>query len=132
MWQHSIQGLIVLLGMRGQGVGFAGAVATVGLEFLQAPGAKHKDKRPKVTPGDDLHPGQAFSEDGSASVWPAKGSLDLQVHLAGVPDSCWTISWQDPAGAVSCLLKLSQQAVLCTDHLCMQAHQAPARPCYAS
>ena len=46
------------------------------------------------------HPSQAFSEDGTACVWLAKSGLDVQLHLAQVPGSCWVVPWQDPAGEV--------------------------------
>ena len=73
---------------------------------------------------EDILPGQAFSEDGACSVWPIKGGPDLQMHLADIPKSCWTIPWQDAAASGECstLMALVPHSMwLCSAHQHMRA-----------
>ena len=77
------------------------ATGDVGVVEIEAQGssvtAKRTSKLQPATLVEDALPSQALSEDGTCSVWPLKGGPDLQLHLADVPRSCWTIPWQDTA-----------------------------------
>ena len=75
--------------------------------------AKRTGKTQPATLLEDALPSQALSEDGTCSVWPLKGGPDLQLHLADVPKSCWTIPWQGPTAAGSVTNPLTGSSLCC-------------------